>query len=225
MIFGATGDLTRRKLLPAFYHLFMERRLPDRFAIVGAGRTEMTDDGFRSHARESVANFAHCAVEPGVWTAFARRLSYVMTDADADRALGALALRISEIDRDLGIDGRVLFYLATPPAGYPGIVEGLINSGLNKSAKVVIEKPFGWDLRSAQELNAELHRAFDEGQMPQAEPGSAIKSNKFVVPPGAVFVSKLNPSICRVWLPIPGRRRPICCSALWEFCCSAAPTA
>src|SRR5438132_3942078 len=165
VIFGATGDLTRRKLLPAFYHLFMERRLPDRFAIVGAGRTEMTDDGFRSHARESVANFAHCAVEPGVWTAFARRLSYVMTDADADRALGALALRISEIDRDLGIDGRVLFYLATPPAGYPGIVEGLINSGLNKSAKVVIEKPFGWDLRSAQELNAELHRAFDEGQI------------------------------------------------------------
>src|SRR5437588_5379218 len=77
VIFGATGDLTRRKLLPAFYHLFMEGKLPDRFAIVGVGRTDIDDEAFRERARESVAGFGHCAVEPAPWADFAKRVSYV----------------------------------------------------------------------------------------------------------------------------------------------------
>ncbi len=165
VIFGATGDLTRRKLLPAFYHLDVEGKLPERFAIVGAARTELSDDAFRRHARESVDTFGHCAVESDAWEAFAGRLSYVVADTAADPSLAGLAMRLQEVDRDVGFERRVIFYLATPPVAYPGIVAGLMNSGLNKETKVVIEKPFGWDLRSAQELNAELHRAFDEQQI------------------------------------------------------------
>ncbi len=165
VIFGATGDLARRKLLPAFFHLFVEDMLPERFAIVGAGRTEMTDEAFRDHALGSVTTFGHCAVEPGPWAAFAQVLSYVSADAGLDPQLGTLRLHVDEVARRVGVEGRTLFYLATPPVAFPTIVEGILNAGMHKGSKVVIEKPFGWDLASAMDLNAELHRAFDEEQI------------------------------------------------------------
>ncbi len=165
VIFGATGDLARRKLLPAFHHLFRERRLPDRFAIVGAARSELSDDAFREHARAAVEQFGHAPFDTGAWEEFARRLHYACADTATDPALSGLGLRLQEVDRDFGVEGRSLFYLATPPTAHPSIVQGLLNGGLNKGAKVVIEKPFGWDLRSAMQLNAALHQAFDESQI------------------------------------------------------------
>jgi glucose-6-phosphate 1-dehydrogenase len=165
VIFGATGDLTRRKLLPAFYHLYLGAKLPEGFAIVGSGRTEMTDDGFRDHARESITEFGQCAVDADAWDGFARQLSYIRADPSSDPALGSLRLHLDEVDRRIGQGGNVLFYLATPPVAYPPIVQSLLDGGLNKGAKVVIEKPFGWDLASARELNEELHRAFAEDQI------------------------------------------------------------
>ena len=165
VIFGATGDLARRKLLPAFHHLFLERRLPECFAIVGAARSELSDDQFREHARAAVEHFGHTPLDPGSWDDFARRLTYACADTATDPALSGLGLRLQEADRDFGVEGRSLFYLATPPTAHPSIVQGLLNGGLTKGAKVVIEKPFGWDLGSAMQLNAALHQAFDESQI------------------------------------------------------------
>jgi glucose-6-phosphate 1-dehydrogenase len=165
VIFGATGDLARRKLIPAFFHLFVEGKLPERFAIVGAGRTDMTDDDLRARALESIMTFGHCPIEPGPWAAFSGLMSYVSADASKDPDLSGLRMRLDEVERRAGTGGRTLFYLATPPTAYPMIVEGILNAGMNKDAKVVIEKPFGWDLASAMDLDAELRRAFDEDQI------------------------------------------------------------
>jgi glucose-6-phosphate 1-dehydrogenase len=165
VIFGATGDLTRRKLLPAFYHLFCEGRVPERFAIVGAGRTRMSDQDFRAYARESVETFGHASIEPGMWAGFSEHVFYATADQESDPALAEVSMRLSEIERLTGPDRQLLFYLATPPVAYTGLVRGLLNGGLNKGAKVVTEKPFGWDLESARDLNAELHTAFDEQQI------------------------------------------------------------
>jgi glucose-6-phosphate 1-dehydrogenase len=165
VIFGATGDLTRRKLMPAFYHLFVEGRLPERFAIVGAARSSVSDQEFRTQARESVETFGPASIEPGAWASFSERLFYAKADQEVDPAMAELGMRLSEVERLTGPDRQLLFYLATPPAACPSIVRGLLNGGLNKGAKVVTEKPFGWDLESARELNADLHEAFDEQQI------------------------------------------------------------
>ena len=167
VIFGASGDLTRRKLLPALYHLSRGNRLPARFAVIGIGRTVMDDEAFRTQFRDSLREFAD--VDPAqdeVADSLALRMHYIDGDL-ADPALYTkLAAKLAEID---GIEG-VLYYLAIPPTVYAGVVEHLGASGLSAPPnpgwrRIIVEKPFGTDLASARELNALIHRHFGEEQV------------------------------------------------------------
>lgn len=164
VIFGATGDLARRKLLPALYHLFMEGLLPREFAILGASRREISDAEFLEHARASVEEFGRTR-ELERWEEFSALLGYVAADVTEQGGCRAVLERLDRIERERRTQGRRLFYCSTPPEVYPGIVRRLGESGLAESARLVLEKPFGRDLASARELNAILHDQFAEEQI------------------------------------------------------------
>ena len=151
VIVGATGDLSRRKLLPALYNLRAAGLIQQRAAIIGFARSRLDDDGFRRLARESVQAHSRTALSEDAWRDFAAHLYYVRAEPDG---FAVLAERCREAQRT--------FYLATPPEAVPEIVRGLTDAGLNEGARVVIEKPFGQDTHSAHLLNETLHAAFDE---------------------------------------------------------------
>jgi glucose-6-phosphate 1-dehydrogenase len=166
VIFGASGDLTRRKLLPAVYHLSRGQRLPAQFSVIGVARTPQTDDDFRGQFRESLREFAGVdASADDVARSLESRLFYISGEMDDPALYQTLARRID----DMGGEGT-LFYLAIPPSVYATVAERLGAAGLNKPAgtgwrRIVVEKPFGTDLSSARALNATLHRHFDEEQI------------------------------------------------------------
>ena len=169
VIFGANGDLTRRKLLPALYRLAFERRLPAGFAVIGISRTAMTDDQFREKMRESVEHFLEDSpFDQALWDDFARGLYYVTGDV-ADAALyQRLGARIDEVTAERHTSGNVLFYLSTQPSHYETAAEGLGAAGLNRAPRngawrrLIVEKPFGHDGPSATTLNTSLQSVFDE---------------------------------------------------------------
>ena len=163
VLFGAMGDLSARKLLPGFYHLAEVGLMPDDFRIVGTSRRSVSDDDFKSHAHDSIARFGRNKPEGAGWDDFVGRLSYVASAADD---MSALASAADDAVSDLGSDTGILHYLSIPPVAMPGIVSALGSAGLaGKGSKVVLEKPFGTDLQSAQELDHLLHSAFDEDQI------------------------------------------------------------
>ncbi|HXW03743.1 MAG TPA: glucose-6-phosphate dehydrogenase [Vicinamibacterales bacterium] len=167
VIFGATGDLTRRKLLPALYHLSRGHRLPARFSVIGVARTEQADAGFREQFQESLREFA--SMEPAgddVAASLAERLYYLSGDLDDPGLYRRLQARLEEVD---GADG-VLFYLAIPPTAYEDVVRRLGEGGLASAdpprwRRLIVEKPFGTDLHTARALNATVHRHFAEEQV------------------------------------------------------------
>jgi glucose-6-phosphate 1-dehydrogenase len=167
VIFGASGDLTKRKLLPALHSLSTGQRLPAQFAVVGIGRTELSDDQFRQQFRDSLREFARNKdVTEDVVRSLQARMFYVTGETDDPDLYGRLAARLREIDGDEG----VLYYLAVPPGVYGTVAERLGAAGLaGKPARgwrrIIVEKPFGTDLASARELNALLHRHFEEDQI------------------------------------------------------------
>ena len=165
VIFGASGDLTRRKLLPAFFHLYLEGLLPEKFAIVGYARTEFTDEAFREHARDAVGQFGKRSPDGQVWMDFAKHLSYVTGEFSDAGAMNHVTEDLADIDATHGTEGNRFFYCATPPAAYPDIVKRIGEAGLQKGAKIVFEKPFGRDLNSARGLNTCIHGVFDESQV------------------------------------------------------------
>ena len=168
VVFGATGDLTHRKLLPALHRLARERLLHPMTAIVGFGRKDRTDEAFRADALEAMG----AQSPPEDWNRFAQSLHYQagsFEDPEAFRALGA-ALARSEAAR--GVPANRLYYFAAPPATYETILKNLRvadlvrpPSGGESWSRVVIEKPFGHDLASARELNRRVHEVFDESQV------------------------------------------------------------
>lgn len=165
VIFGATGDLTRRKLMPALFHLACEGCMTGAFQVVGVGRKAMSDDAFREHVKEGVARSAEIARFSEVeWGGFASRLSYVAGDFTDS----AVYVRLAELLGRLPSANR-MFYLATAPSAAPAIINGLAGAGLNREGKswsrIVIEKPFGRDLASARALNDTVARAFAERQV------------------------------------------------------------
>jgi glucose-6-phosphate 1-dehydrogenase len=169
VIFGANGDLTKRKLLPALYRLAYERRLPPAFAILGNSRTGMTDEAFRERMLESVKEFLeNSPFDEDLWKAFAEKLFYVAGDVNDPAMYPALAKRLQEIETNHQTEGNVLFYLSTQPSHYSRVVEGLGAAGLEHGAgwrRVVIEKPFGHDLESSRELDRRIHAVLDEDQV------------------------------------------------------------
>ncbi len=173
VIFGASGDLTRRMLLPALYNLALDGRVPERFAIIGFARTEWTEDEFRAHAYQSVKEFSRRPVEEGLWAQFAPKLHYVSgAYADPD-SLARLADLLERVERQHDTDGNHLYYLALPPATSEEIIEQLGSTGqvvahhedaddVGGWSRIIVEKPFGDDLESAMRLNRILHSAFRE---------------------------------------------------------------
>jgi len=170
IIFGASGDLTRRKLIPALFALYAARTLPEPFAVIGIARTELTDEEFRRRMRETVAEFGR--VQPaseGVWERFARTLTYLPGDPKDPALYPRLQALLAEIEQGRPGPENRLFYCATPPSLYDDIVENLGASGLARHpggwTRIVIEKPFGRDLASARALNRQLARFFREEQV------------------------------------------------------------
>ncbi len=167
VIFGATGDLTHRKILPAFYALAQQGLLPAQFNIIGFARRDWSDEMFRAEMHASVKQFSRIPVEEAAWDQFAANLHYHR--AEFDQADGYP--RLSELLDQLGspaADNRLL-YLATPPEAYPVIVPHLGAAGLNHNphgwTRIIIEKPFGRDLQSGQALNQQVHDVFTEDQV------------------------------------------------------------
>ncbi len=170
VIFGANGDLTKRKLLPALYRLAYERRIPPNFAVIGNSRTEMTDDAFRSKMRESVEKFLeNSPFDEGLWNDFARNLFYLAGDITKQEMFDQLKTRLGEIDESHKTEGNVLFYLSTQPSYYATLAENIGKAGLQQDTKgwrrLVVEKPFGHDLKTARELNDRIHTVFREDEV------------------------------------------------------------
>ncbi len=168
VIFGATGDLTGRKLLPALYNLAHEGQLPGGFAIVGFGRRAKSHDEFRAELRRDVEQHARfLPMNPAVWDGLAQGLYYQQGDYTNAADFTALGKLLAQIDRERGTDGNRLFYMATPPGQFPQIVQQLGTAGLANSAaqRVIVEKPFGRSLDTARELNRTITGVFDERQV------------------------------------------------------------
>jgi glucose-6-phosphate 1-dehydrogenase len=170
IIFGAGGDLTRRKLIPALYHLCAARLLPDDFAMLGLDRLDLDDDAFRARVAEQIANFVGQQFDQSVWDRLVTRLHYMKLDMLAGADYEQLCEQLGRLDAERGTDGNYLFYLAVPPSLFGQITDrlgevGLLHETEDDWRRVIIEKPFGRDLESAKSLNAELHRNMDEEQI------------------------------------------------------------
>jgi glucose-6-phosphate 1-dehydrogenase len=166
VIFGASGDLTQRKLVPSLFNLYRKGRLPKQFRILGYGNTAFTDDQFRTHLEEGMKQFASYEYKPEEWTAFAANLGYLQgryTDLADFKKLGAL-LKSWESS-----SGNRIYYMATPPGVFPNIIDLLgLTEQLKESngwRRVVIEKPFGTDFESAHSLNEQIHKTLNENQI------------------------------------------------------------
>jgi glucose-6-phosphate 1-dehydrogenase len=169
VIFGANGDLTKRKLLPALYRLAYDRRLPAGFAVIGSSRTPLSDQQFREKMRESVKEFSEdTRFDAGVWDPFAEGLFYVAGDMGDENLYQRLAAKLEEVEAARRTGGNVLFYLSTQPAYYATGAAGLGAAGLGRGRgwrRLIVEKPFGHDLASARELSDALHKVFQESDV------------------------------------------------------------
>jgi glucose-6-phosphate 1-dehydrogenase len=163
VIFGANGDLSRRKLLPSLYHLYREGMMPEDFRIIGSSRSEISDEEFIDLVRDSVLKHGRCKLDEG-WDPFAARLSYAPTAFGSDHT-AEVEEDVYRAEKELGGVARRLFYLSVPPSAFPEITQGLAKSGLSESARVVFEKPFGSDLASFQELDAVVRGSLDDDQV------------------------------------------------------------
>ncbi len=176
VIFGATGDLTARKLVPALYSLAADQPpLPANFTVVGVARRPWTNEEFRKNLAEGVKNFARQPFVPTVWETFSQGLRYVRVEFDDDSAYHTLASVLDQIDQERGTLGNRIFYLATAPQYYSDIVARLGAAGAVRREvpeadghgwnRLIVEKPFGHDRSSARQLNADLNKVFKEDQI------------------------------------------------------------
>ena len=168
VIFGATGDLTHRKLIPALYNLAADGDLPPGMAVIGFARRDKSDEVFRQEMEEATKKFSRQPVQQELWDHFAQNLFYHRSEFDKDEGYQSLAERINQLDKDHHLGGRRMFYLAAGPEQFEPIISQLKNSGLNQPgaeggySRVVVEKPFGTDLPSAHHLNEVVSSAFHE---------------------------------------------------------------
>ncbi len=164
VLFGASGDLARRMLLPSLYHLHIEGLLPERWRLIGNARTSFSDDDFREFVRDAVDTFCSTAPTDGDWRAFAERLTYLshqFTAEDPD----PLARAVRAAEQDIGGSPQRLFYMAVPPSAFGVLTQALGPCGLTKRARVVYEKPFGTDQASFEQLNATVREVLEDWQI------------------------------------------------------------
>src|SRR6266850_5654230 len=164
VIFGATGDLTHRKLLPALYNLAADGELPPAVTIVGFARRKKSDEEFRRDLEEATRKFSRQAVRDEIWKTFAQSIFYHQSEFGDEAGYKTLAKRLDKIDKERGTRGNRLFYFAAAPDQFESILKHLKAAGLNETckgswARVIVEKPFGTDLASARELNRVIHNS------------------------------------------------------------------
>jgi glucose-6-phosphate 1-dehydrogenase len=169
-IFGASGDLTKRKLIPALYNLARDRLLPEEFAVIGVARSEMTRAEFRRKIFQDVRPYVPGLIEPEIWGWLERRLYYLSGDFQDTQTYRTLRELLSQVDAEYRTRGNALYYLATPPELFSPIVQQLGAAGLTRETngrwrRVIVEKPFGCDLESARALNRELQQVLQESQI------------------------------------------------------------
>jgi len=167
IIFGASGDLTYRKLVPALYNLTADRDMPTAFNIVGFARREKSDDSFRTELLDAAKKFSRQGINDELWGNFAQSIFYHQSEFGNAPGYKSLAERLDKLDAERGTKGNRLFYLSVAPSEFPLILQQLADAGLNKAkdgawARVIVEKPFGKDLASAQTLNRVVNEVFPE---------------------------------------------------------------
>ncbi len=168
IIFGASGDLTKRKLVPALYRLTQERLLPAEFAIVGFARSPMSHADFRAKMKDAIVTYSEAKrVDEAVWDSFAKGIFYVSGDVNNADAYRQISELLDQLDKERGTAGNRVFYLSTSPSLYAEAIQQLGAAHLAKPegkgwTRIIIEKPFGHDLASAKELNGEAEKVFDE---------------------------------------------------------------
>jgi glucose-6-phosphate 1-dehydrogenase len=170
VIFGATGDLTKRKLIPAIYNLITNGLLPDSFAVVGVGRSPLSDEEFRRRTEQDLREFATTDVDDRRLEWLSRRVRYVAVDPEEPETFKGLADTLERLDEEQGTGGNDLFYLAVPPSAFDDYVRQLGDAGLLREPegswrRVIIEKPFGHDLESARALSHRLREVLHESQI------------------------------------------------------------
>jgi glucose-6-phosphate 1-dehydrogenase len=183
VIFGASGDLAKRKLLPALYELALQKLLDEKTYIIGFSRSAMTDEQFRAEAKDAIGKYARTKpVDDAVWKALEPRLFYIAADYGADEGHAKLTAKMVELDKRFGTPGNRMYYISTPPATFEPIISGVgkqlaigrrqtdkadgpAQGGQGGWKRIIIEKPFGTDLASAKALNASLLRNFKEEQV------------------------------------------------------------
>jgi glucose-6-phosphate 1-dehydrogenase len=167
VIFGASGDLTRRKLFPALWSLAVRDMLPEKFGILGVARTEESVDEFRQRMKEAVQEFGHEPIDEKVWKRLAAGMRYVCTDFASDGGEDAVVGELAKLDAQRGTGGNRLLYLAVPPSAIATIVEkmGTRRDEWNGWTRLIVEKPFGTDRASANRLNHDIHHHFEENEV------------------------------------------------------------
>lgn len=169
VIFGAGGDLTWRKLVPALYNLFLGGWMPGRFAVVGVGRKHLEDDTFRERMLEGINRFSRRGkADPATWRDFASRLSFTVADLDNPESFSELAKKLNGFDREWKVKANRIYYLALPPDMIGAVSKGLASAKLTRDrerCRIVVEKPFGRDLATARDLDRLLGADFTESQI------------------------------------------------------------
>jgi glucose-6-phosphate 1-dehydrogenase len=164
VLFGATGDLSKRKLLPGLFNLHCTGLMPEDYRVIGVSRpaSALSDEEFRQRAHDAVEERGMRKASGKGWEEFVSRLSFAAADADDSTEL---VRAVEEAEREIGGESRRVYHLAIPPSAFPGVVAMLGDTGLAERARIIVEKPFGMDLRSAKELNAAVHAVFGEADV------------------------------------------------------------
>ena len=172
VIFGASGDLTARKLVPAIFNLGIDNLLPGEFHLIGYGRKPIEDEAFREMMDAAIEEFSRRPLNKEIWERVRQNITYHAGGYDDGKAFDSLAEKINEIEASLGRDMQRMFYISTPPSVFEPIIKNLGSSGMAQAhvhtklaSKVIIEKPFGHDLESARELNNAINGVFEEPQV------------------------------------------------------------
>ena len=172
VIFGGSGDLARRRLIPALYNLLLDGLMPSNYIVLGLGRTAMSDEEFRSAVRDGVVKHSRRALIEDTWNVFSRHLFYLAGENDNPETYHRLKTRAEELESSFQLPGNRIFYLSIPPSSFTPVCEGLWQAGLAGTpaaripyARIIVEKPVGRDLATAQAINSVTGRVFDESQI------------------------------------------------------------